>query len=381
MTGCSTHAVTILCEDFDTSATWSDRTITACPNGRTKYLGPFGPGTVSLNLSSLPAHRALRVSFTLHILGSWDGVGHWGPDRWRCGLRNGPVFMETTFNNCFLIWSDNIWQSFPELYNPVQQELFKNMPSRPPILLACHGGSGATGMADLGLTWIKYKEISTTYQFSFIVSHADAAAAIDFSNLCDDPKSDQSFALDDVRVEALDDVPHLNEGDAERAWQILFSGSPSAAFTAGTEFLAHPDELLRRAGQLVNADPARVQALVNRLDAGPTRAESVFADMEPGDDVERIAALRELTLMPGDLWKNRREGDLIDAQHPQRTRTQQCWFDVMYDTNALTSTPLVRAGMRLASLLRQNGSPEAIKMAEVIEGRVSLHEHTPLLEK
>ncbi len=374
--------VRVLSEDFENggaSAGWSDRTVAACPNGRTNYLGPFGPGTVTLNLAELPAHRALRISFTLHILGSWDGVGRWGPDRWQCGLRDGPTFIDTTFNNCFLIWCDNVWQSFPELYSPVQQTLFKTMPSLPPMLLACHGGSGATGLADLGWNWTKfkgkeYKEISTTYRFHFVVPHAGPAAVIDFTNLCDDLKHDQSFALDDVSVEALQNVPALAARDIELAWQSLFCGSPSAAFKASTVFLAHPDELLRRTNQLVTADETRVGVLMDRLDAGPTRAEGVFADMEPGDDVERIAALREMTLMPGDLWQRRQQEDPFDPEHPQRTRTLQCWIYPMNNKNALTFTPLVRAGMRLSALLRQNGSPEALKMAETIEARVSLYD-------
>jgi len=309
-------------------------------------------------------------------------VGRWGPDRWRCGLRDGPAFMETTFNNCFLIWCDNVWQSFPELYSPVQQTLFKTMPSLPSMLLACHGGSGATGVADLGWNWSKhkeYKEVSTTYRFSFVIPHAGPAAVIDFTNLCDDPKNDQSFALDDVSVEALHNVPALAARDIELAWQALFCGSPSAAFTASTVFLAHPDELLRRTNQLVTADQTRVGVLMDRLDAGPTRAEGVFADMKPGDDVERIAALREMTLMPGDLWQGRKQEDPFDAKHPQRTRTLQCWIYPMYNRNAMTFTPLVRAGMRLSALLRQNGSPEALKMAETIEDRVSLYK-LPLAE-
>jgi hypothetical protein len=380
-------SVRVLSEDFENggaSAAWSDRTVAACPNGRTKFLGPFGPGTVTLNLAELPAHRALRVSFALHILGSWDGVGRWGPDRWRCGLREGPTFLDTTFNNCFLIWCDNVWQSFPELYSPVQQTLFKTMPSLPSMLLACHGGSGATGLADLGWNWSKYKgkeykEISTTYRFSFVVPHAGPAAVIDFTNLCDDPKYDQSFALDDVSVETLHNVPALAARDIELAWQSLFCGSPSAAFTASTVFLAHPDELLRRANQLVTADETRVSVLMDRLDAGPTRAEGVFADMEPGDDVERIAALREMTIMPGDLWQRRQQEDPFDPEHPQRTRTLQCWIYPMYNPKAMTFTPLVRAGMRLSALLRQNGCPEALKMAETIEERVSLNK-LPLAE-
>jgi hypothetical protein len=372
----------LLSEDFENggaSPAWSDRTVAACPNGRTKYLGPFGPGNVALNLAELPAHRALRVSFTLHLLGSWDGVGLWGPDRWRCGLRDGPTFLDTTFNNCFLIWADNVWQSYPELYSPVQQTFFKTMPRLPSMLLACHGGSGSTRVADLGWNWSKHKEISTTYRFSFVVPHAGPAAVIDFTNLCDDPKNDQSFSLDDVSVDALQNVPALAAGDIELAWQALFCGSPSAAFAASSVFLAHPDELLRRANQLVTTDETRVDVLMDCLDAGPTRAEGVFADMEPGDDGERIAALREMTLMPGDLWQRRKQQDPFDPEHPQRTRTLQCLKYAMDNRNAMTFPPLVRAGMRLSALLRQNGSPEAIEMAETIEDRVSFH-RLPLSE-
>ena len=363
----------VLAEDFENGTAtegWSDRTVTTAPNGKTKYLGVFGPGTVTLSLNKLPKHAALRLSFTLHILGSWDGVGLWGPDRWRCGLKGGPVFLETTFNNCFLHWSDNIWQSYPEPYNQVQQDLFADMPARPPRLLACHGGSGASGIADLGFIWNK-RPCSTSYTFSFVVPHSSTDATLEFTNLCDDPKNDQSFALDDVCVEALDTLPALSEADVERAWQILLTGSPAAALLAGSEFLAHPQELLRHCRELVKADPSRVKKLLERLDTGTTRSESLFADMEPGDDQARIAALRELTLMPGDLWTNRQQRDAFDATHPQLARTWQNWIYVMYEKGALSSTPLVRSAMRLAAWLRQNGTPEAAKMADAIEARVS----------
>ena len=363
----------VFTEDFEhgtASDAWSDRTVTSCPNGKTQYLGPFGPGKVTLSLHTLPEHQALRLSFTLHILGSWDGVGKWGPDRWNCGLRGGPLFMETTFNNCFLIWCDNIWQSFPESYNEVQQDVFKGMPARPPLLLACHGGSGAAGIADLGFIWHE-TSCSTTYKFNFVIPHGAADATLEFSNLCDDLKDNQSFALDDVRVETLADVPALGKEDAERAWQALLTGSPVAAFRAAGEFLAHPDELFRHCRQMLAADPARVQQLLNHLDTGSTRAEALFADMEPGDDQERIAALRELTLMPGDRWNSRQDEDTFDAAHPQGSLTLLSWRRVMADKQALSSTPLVRGIMRIASLLRQHGTPEAVKMAEACEDRVS----------
>ena len=105
---------------------------------------------------------------------------------------------------------------------------------------------------------------------------------------------------------------------------------------------------------------------------GPTRAEGINFDVEPGNDTARIAALRELTLMPGNIWTNRSQHDPFDAAHPQRTRTLQTWIYVTYDKTVLTSAPIVRAAMRLASLLRQNGTAKAVELATAIEARTSL---------
>ena len=70
------------------------------PNHAQRFLGEFGgpqiglPGepsynhtrveqTVSLALRDLPPHAALKISFDLYILKSWDGLSPaYGPDRW-----------------------------------------------------------------------------------------------------------------------------------------------------------------------------------------------------------------------------------------------------------------------------------------------------------
>ncbi len=376
-------ATLVLAENFGSgraSALWSDTKVTAVPNGKGHYLGPFGTGTVSLVAQRLPTHQALRLAFKLHLLGSWDGVGLWGPDRWRCGLRGGPVCLETTFNNCFLVWSDNIWQSYPELYNPVQQSLFARLPRRPSHLLACHGGTGAARIADLGFAWSKHPNISTTYDLAFVIPHTATEATLEFTNLCDDPLSDQSYALGEVRLETLDRVPPWSAEEAERAWQLLFCGSSSDAAKAEAQFLTHPQELRCHAQQLVEGETGRIKALMACLDTGAVRAEGLYTDVDAGEDQDRLAALRELTLMPGDLWKLRQQHDPFDAEHPQQCRNLQSWIYVMYGMKDLSTPPLVRAGMRLSSLLRQQGTPADALLADQIEARVSSKGETPKAE-
>src|SRR5262249_24620683 len=96
-----------------------------------RFLGEFGgppigrpgdPGwnktrvdqTISLSLSNLPAHGALRLTFDLYILKSWDGDSPaYGPDRFILSVADGPVLLDKTFSNNPKTSSDASFQSYP----------------------------------------------------------------------------------------------------------------------------------------------------------------------------------------------------------------------------------------------------------------------------
>jgi hypothetical protein len=79
-------------------AEWSPTTAGTTPNGR-KFLGQFGNETVSLTLTDLPLHGALRVSFDLFIIQSWDGLGSSPVDQWGIRVDGAPLIL-TNFSNC-----------------------------------------------------------------------------------------------------------------------------------------------------------------------------------------------------------------------------------------------------------------------------------------
>ena len=102
------------------------------PNHARRFLGEFGgpaigkPGdagwnrtrveqTVSLALRDLPAHAALKVSFDLLILKSWDGNSPaYGPDRWSVAVTGGPTLLATTFSNNPKVATEGSYQDYPK---------------------------------------------------------------------------------------------------------------------------------------------------------------------------------------------------------------------------------------------------------------------------
>jgi gliding motility-associated-like protein len=106
---------------------WSD-TNRITFNG-SKNIGPYGNQTINLNLSSLPAHDSVEISFDLYIHDSWDGNPPNGPDFWNLMINNDTI-LNTTFSNN----PGPYTQSFPQNYisnNPIQTGAYTiNLPSR-----------------------------------------------------------------------------------------------------------------------------------------------------------------------------------------------------------------------------------------------------------
>ena len=79
-------------------------------------VGPFGAGTLQLNLNNLPCHDSLRFNCLLQLDGSWDGNGNHccGPDVFNIIVDGSTVF-STTFS--MTQWAGNM-QSYPAQYYP-----------------------------------------------------------------------------------------------------------------------------------------------------------------------------------------------------------------------------------------------------------------------
>ncbi|NVN94214.1 MAG: gliding motility-associated C-terminal domain-containing protein [Bacteroidetes bacterium] len=116
-------------QDFENTVgnEWSD-TNRLTFNG-SKNLGYYGNQTVNLNLSSLPAHDSVEISFDLYIHDTWDGNNsNGGPDFWSLFINNDTI-INTTFANY-----PNYTQAFPQNFpsnNPLQTGAFlTNLPTR-----------------------------------------------------------------------------------------------------------------------------------------------------------------------------------------------------------------------------------------------------------
>ncbi|WP_175551031.1 filamentous hemagglutinin N-terminal domain-containing protein [Spirulina major] len=79
---------------------WSDNRTDTTGYG-IQFLGRFGTGqsSTTFTFTGLPSHEQLTYSFTLFILGSWDGNGpDFGPDYWSYSV-DGTEVLDTTFSS------------------------------------------------------------------------------------------------------------------------------------------------------------------------------------------------------------------------------------------------------------------------------------------
>jgi len=154
------------------------------PSGR-KFLGGAGQtslglgngsATATLTLGGLAGHTSVNVMFDAYILQSWDGVGaDGGPDRFRF-VGDGTTILDTTFSNV-----------------AGKQQDFGGAGSPP--------RTGAAESNTLGYSFIG----DTVYSFDFTFAHTDASLVLDFIGSGLQGLSDESFGIDNVRVELLGD--------------------------------------------------------------------------------------------------------------------------------------------------------------------------------
>lgn len=228
--------VTVYSNDFQKRPgdEWSRRPMDVTPNKERKFLGMFRNKT-TLSLKDLPEHTMLRIRFDLYLFGTWDGcTSQWGPeDRWRLGVEDGPTLIHTTFSNCGLYWSNNNQQNFPDNY-------FKTRPAgwRPYA-----STTGATERQTLGYLHRRrgdsreYK-FDSVYQFDLMIPHFQKTVAFTFQSIYRDSLIDQSWGLDNVRVEALPERTALDEQELMQCWESLGASDPEEAFDATWKLIA-----------------------------------------------------------------------------------------------------------------------------------------------
>ncbi len=162
-----------------------------------RFLGQFGNEAVTLTLNDLPAaHTEVTVSFDLFVIRSWDGNGKYGqgPDFW--AVDEGPVpqvpedwDFVTTFSN----WSGDDNQCFPDPWD---------LGDHPPRTGALENDTlGFLYDPAVGDPYIQ----DSVYHRSVSIPHTGDTLTISFGALGLQELSDESWGLNDVRVEV--DVP------------------------------------------------------------------------------------------------------------------------------------------------------------------------------
>ena len=182
------RAATVYLNDFEggfVGAEWSRTDLSITPAGDRNFLGEFGNDTVSITLNALPAHADLTISFDLFIIRSMDGNSAnagLGPDIWNLSVAGGPVLVSTTFAN-----TPNARQSFPD-----------SVP-------ADHAAqTGATEVNTLGYLFTYGTEpepSDAVYHLAIAFSHTANSVQFDFSGSGMEALANESWGLDNVRID------------------------------------------------------------------------------------------------------------------------------------------------------------------------------------
>jgi hypothetical protein len=166
--------------DFENSAgkEWSRANIATSPTDR-KFLGQFGSDEVMLKLTDLSEHTAIRVTFDLYIIRSWDG--NINPDKWQFKV-DGQSWLLTTFDNQDY-YSDHS-QAYPDNYGAG---------SHPP----------RTGAKENNTLGYKFdgRPMDAVYVFSFTIPHSSANLVLTFiGNGLTADFADEGWGVDNVVI-------------------------------------------------------------------------------------------------------------------------------------------------------------------------------------
>lgn len=167
--------------DFEQSVgpEWSVSKTDVTPVGNRRFLGQFGNQTVSLNVTNLPVHSGIILSFDLYIIRSWDGNAEPGgaaPDIWDLTVRNSTNLLHTTFAK----YSGSVGQAYPANYPGVTNA----------------NDTGAAEVNSLG--YDNYGD--AVYRLSYYIAHEQPSAIFDFSATGLEDIWNESWGLDNVSV-------------------------------------------------------------------------------------------------------------------------------------------------------------------------------------
>ncbi len=171
---------------------WSSTDTDITPTGQRRFLGQFGNDRVTLQLSDLPSHTQVSLSFELFIIGSWDGDYtvhqgrqlNWGPDVWSLVLTRGATLLQTTFNNHHRPAFVGSCQSYPHAY----------------LEGTAQPQEGASETNTLG-----YAFADAVYRLQLTFGHSSSSLGLQFSASGLEDIDNESWGLDNVQVEFTDE--------------------------------------------------------------------------------------------------------------------------------------------------------------------------------
>lgn len=151
------------------------------PWGARSFLGQFGNDQVSLSLSNLPDHARVSVALDLFIIRTWDGnSSKHGPDVWTLRIDGVTTLLNTTFGN-------DVPQAYPGTYPGSQHSAYTGAAEIETLGYSCCGGSR--------------ESLDSVYQLHYDFAHSGDSLTITFGAQGLQSLSDESWGIDNVRVE------------------------------------------------------------------------------------------------------------------------------------------------------------------------------------
>lgn len=331
----------------------------------------------SFEYQDLVEHEALEVSFTVHLLGPWDGSSGgtaWSPDRFFCKV-GGMTLVDSTFNNCHLAFTGNTWQSFPDPYHEGQIDLSKDEGCLSDGTHLYLGSRGASSVASQGFKWGRVPAMDSSYTFRFVIPHNKESVQVHFGTIWNEElESVATYRLENVQLKLLKKIPALDAKAEAKAWSTFFSGFPEAS-QQGWEniYTTHPNKLTERVEALLRGDKERKEYLVEQLKEGNVPSKALFLEVDSNpfakdlnEQLHRILCLRELAL--GRKFMSREERvEIWDAPRSfseNRVLSRVCSRQSYGPKGCV---PLQKAQMRLASYLRMINTEKSLKLAEELD--------------
>lgn len=165
---------------------WSDRTVDLAPFHGQRILGQFGNQTVRLSIPEIREGDLVRLEFDFCAIRTWDGNGGAGPgpDRFSVGVGGGPILLSETF-------------SVGDI-DSRQRMSYGSATSG----TANHSRWGAIANDSLGYPWL-HRVLDATWRFSFEFLAPTDGLEVWFAGSGLQERSDESWGLDNVSVEAV----------------------------------------------------------------------------------------------------------------------------------------------------------------------------------